>query len=72
MQLKNAVAIVTGSGGEGSGRAEAMRLASEGCRVVVSDINESGGSETVHRIARAEARLGSAAVTCLMRAKSKH
>lgn len=58
MQLKNAVAIVTGSGGEGSGRAEAMRLASEGCRVVVSDINESGGNETVHRIARAGGQAG--------------
>lgn len=53
MQLRNAVAIVTGSGGEGSGRAEAIRLASEGCHLVVSDINESGGNETVHRIAQA-------------------
>lgn len=50
MDLRNKVAIVTGSGGEGSGRAEAIRLAAEGCAVVVSDINESGGAETVRRI----------------------
>jgi len=37
---------VTGSGGEGSGRAEARRLAAEGCQVIVSDINEAGGRET--------------------------
>ena len=53
MNLRNKVAIITGSGGEGSGRAEALRLASEGCAVVVSDINESGGRDTVHRIGRA-------------------
>jgi 3-oxoacyl-[acyl-carrier protein] reductase len=50
MNLPNKVAIVTGSGGEGSGRAESMRLAAEGCAVVVTDINESGGVETVRRI----------------------
>lgn len=53
MNLKGKVAIVTGSGGEGSGRAEAIRLASEGCAVVVSDINKSGGDHTVRRIAQA-------------------
>ena len=53
MELPGKVAIVTGSGGGGSGRAEALRLASEGCRLVVSDINESGGNETVRRITQA-------------------
>jgi NAD(P)-dependent dehydrogenase (short-subunit alcohol dehydrogenase family) len=53
MNLRDKVAIVTGSGGEGSGRAEAIRLASEGCSVVVSDINDSGGAETVGRITQA-------------------
>jgi NAD(P)-dependent dehydrogenase (short-subunit alcohol dehydrogenase family) len=53
MNLRAKVAIVTGSGGEGSGRAEALRLASEGSSVVVTDINESGGNETVRRIAKA-------------------
>jgi NAD(P)-dependent dehydrogenase (short-subunit alcohol dehydrogenase family) len=50
MELHNKVAIVTESGGEGSGRADAIRLAAEGCVVVVSDINEAGGNETVRRI----------------------
>jgi NAD(P)-dependent dehydrogenase (short-subunit alcohol dehydrogenase family) len=50
MELAGKVAIVTGSGGVGSGRAEAVRLAAEGCRVVVSDIKEAGGAETVRRI----------------------
>jgi NAD(P)-dependent dehydrogenase (short-subunit alcohol dehydrogenase family) len=50
MDLKNKVAIVTGSGGGGSGRAEARRFASEGCRVVVSDIDEAGGHETLKLI----------------------
>src|SRR5579884_1133594 len=47
MDLKNKVAIVTGSGGPGSGRAEALRLAREGCRVVVSDIDQAGAAKTV-------------------------
>jgi len=51
MALQSKVAIVTGSGGEGSGRAEARRLAAEGCHVIVSDVNESGGNETVRLIA---------------------
>lgn len=53
MNLPGKIAIVTGSGGEGSGRAEALRLAGERCFVVVSDINEAGGAETVDRIASA-------------------
>jgi 3-oxoacyl-[acyl-carrier protein] reductase len=43
-------AIVTGSGGEGSGRFIARRLASAGFSVVVSDIDEKGGRETVRLI----------------------
>jgi NAD(P)-dependent dehydrogenase (short-subunit alcohol dehydrogenase family) len=46
MDLKGKIAIVTGSGGQGSGRAEAHRLAFHGCLVVVSDINEAGGRKT--------------------------
>jgi NAD(P)-dependent dehydrogenase (short-subunit alcohol dehydrogenase family) len=44
------VAIVTGSGGAGCGRAIARRFAKDGAAVVVSDINESGGHETVRLI----------------------
>lgn len=56
MNLKNKVAVVTGSGGEGSGRAEALRLADAGCQVVVSDVNETGGKETVRLIESAGGR----------------
>jgi NAD(P)-dependent dehydrogenase (short-subunit alcohol dehydrogenase family) len=44
------VAIVTGSGGTGCGRAIALRLANEGAAVLVTDINEPGGLETVRLI----------------------
>jgi NAD(P)-dependent dehydrogenase (short-subunit alcohol dehydrogenase family) len=42
--------IVTGSGGNGCGRAIAERFASDGAAVVVSDIDERGGAATVDRI----------------------
>ncbi len=47
--LESRVAIVTGAG-SGIGRAIAILFASEGARVVVSDINEVGGNETVAAI----------------------
>lgn len=50
MDLNGKCAIVTGSGGGGCGRAIALRLAREGARVVVSDIQEAGGLETVRLI----------------------
>jgi len=50
MEIAGKVAIVTGSGGRGSGRAIAQRLANEGASVVISDINEQGGLETVRSI----------------------
>ena len=50
MQLAGKVAIVTGAGGGGSGQAEALRLAREGVSVVVNEINEAGGRETVRLI----------------------
>jgi len=46
------VAIVTGAGGGGCGRAIAARFARDGAAVVVSDINEAGGLETVAVIER--------------------
>lgn len=45
-QLDKKVAIVTGAG-SGIGRAIAIRYAEEGAKVVVSDVNEKGGNETV-------------------------
>lgn len=40
------VAFVTGAGA-GIGRAAALKFADEGAKVVVSDLNGDGGSETV-------------------------
>ncbi|MEY3906822.1 MAG: hypothetical protein RIR59_1645 [Pseudomonadota bacterium] len=46
------VALVTGASG-GIGRASAIAFAVSGARVVVSDVNEAGGSETVDMIVAA-------------------
>lgn len=50
MSDQRQVVIVTGAGGSGCGRAIATRFAAGGAAVVVSDINESGGNETVRII----------------------
>jgi NAD(P)-dependent dehydrogenase (short-subunit alcohol dehydrogenase family) len=50
MLLENKTAIVTGAG-SGIGRAIALMYAREGANVVVSDISEKGGNETVQLIA---------------------
>lgn len=44
--LENQTAIVTGAG-SGIGRSAAIYYAAEGAKVVVSDIDEAGGNETV-------------------------
>ncbi len=46
MGLKGRVALVTGSA-QGIGRVTAMRLAEEGCRVILSDVNEDRLNETL-------------------------
>ena len=58
-QLDGRVAIVTGSG-RGIGRQIALRLAREGAKVVVNDIDEAPAAETIELV-RA---LGSDAVAC--------
>ncbi|MDQ0483302.1 SDR family NAD(P)-dependent oxidoreductase [Guptibacillus hwajinpoensis] len=51
MRLQDKVAIVTGGGG-GIGRATALRFASEGAKVVVSDIHSESGEESVDQITK--------------------
>jgi NAD(P)-dependent dehydrogenase (short-subunit alcohol dehydrogenase family) len=47
--MKNKVALVTG-GGSGIGRAVALAFSAKGAKVVVSDVQDSGGNETVQMI----------------------
>ncbi len=54
--LTGKVAVVTGGGGAGSGRAIALRLAREGAAVMVADVDERGGAETLDRLRSAGAR----------------
>lgn len=46
LTLASKVAIVTGAGGPGCGRAIARRLAREGAAVIVNDIDEAGAQQT--------------------------
>jgi len=52
MRLKDRVAIVTGAG-QGIGEAAALRMAQEGAKVVVSDVNEQTGQAVVRAIGEA-------------------
>ncbi|MEH7613426.1 SDR family NAD(P)-dependent oxidoreductase [Gottfriedia acidiceleris] len=49
MRLKDKVAVITG-GGSGIGRATAIRFAKEGAKIVIADINEVTGEETLAEI----------------------
>jgi NAD(P)-dependent dehydrogenase (short-subunit alcohol dehydrogenase family) len=52
----NRTVVVTGAGGRGCGRVIAERFARDGAAVVVSDIDEAGGSDTVRFIERSGGR----------------
>jgi NAD(P)-dependent dehydrogenase (short-subunit alcohol dehydrogenase family) len=52
MRIDGEVALVTGAAA-GTGRAIALRLAAEGAIVVVADVDERGGQDTVRAIAAA-------------------
>jgi NAD(P)-dependent dehydrogenase (short-subunit alcohol dehydrogenase family) len=48
-RVEGKVALVTG-GASGIGRATALTFAREGAKLVVADMNEDGGHQTVHMI----------------------
>ena len=49
MMLKDKIAVLTG-GAQGLGEALALRLANEGCHVVIGDMNETGAAKTAAKI----------------------
>ncbi|MEJ0024718.1 MAG: SDR family oxidoreductase [Rhizomicrobium sp.] len=59
-KLKDKVALISGSG-RGIGRALALKLASEGARVVVNDLDEGSAADVVDAIRKA----GGQAVACV-------
>ena len=56
MEIRGKVAVVTGAGGNGSGRAIARRFARDGASVVITDLNEEGARETVRQVETAGGR----------------
>jgi NAD(P)-dependent dehydrogenase (short-subunit alcohol dehydrogenase family) len=55
-EAEQKAAIVTGAGGTGSGRAIALRLARAGHPIVVADVKDEGGRETVSLIEKSGGR----------------
>jgi NAD(P)-dependent dehydrogenase (short-subunit alcohol dehydrogenase family) len=53
VEIKGKVALVTGAGAGGTGRAIARALGGRGAAVVVNDLDEEGGAETVRLVEEA-------------------
>ncbi|MEA1080056.1 SDR family NAD(P)-dependent oxidoreductase [Marinobacter qingdaonensis] len=53
--LNNKVAVITGAG-SGIGRALALALAQQGCRLAISDVNDTGLAETVAALKDADVK----------------
>ena len=70
MRLREKVAIVTGAS-SGFGRATALRFAQEGARVVIADLDETGGKETARQVVAAgsEAELVAGDISALAGAR---
>ncbi len=49
MEIRGKVAVITGAG-SGIGRATSIRLANDGASILVADVDEAGGAETVKLI----------------------
>ena len=49
MEVRGKVAVITGAG-SGIGRATSLRLAGDGASILVADVDEAGGAETVKLI----------------------
>lgn len=56
MLVENKIGVIT-SGASVIGRATATRYAEEGAKVAVADVDESGGQETVRRVANASSEI---------------
>jgi NAD(P)-dependent dehydrogenase (short-subunit alcohol dehydrogenase family) len=63
MQIEGKVALVTGAGAGGTGRAIAIALAERGAKVAVNDLDVDGGLETVRQIGEERAAFIKADVT---------
>lgn len=62
MNLEGKVALITG-GGNGIGRATAIRFAQEGAKIVISDMDENGLELTGHELAKVSNAAGGAFAT---------
>jgi len=49
MEIRGKVAVITGAG-SGIGRATSLRLANDGASILVADVDDAGGAETVKMI----------------------